>query len=101
MEVEEGRESSSWEEKKEVKSKSQPPLEKGPLLSLLSDKGSRLHQCGGSRQERERERVHDQNVYRGAFSHAMGPNVTVGCIVACVVACVRSWHHASCMRIGH
>jgi hypothetical protein len=56
LEVEEGRESSSWEEK-EVKSKSQPPLGKGPLLSLLSDKGSRLHQCGGSSQERERERA--------------------------------------------
>jgi hypothetical protein len=74
-----------WRRKK-VKSKRASP-ERGPLLSLLSNKGHNLLNAVGLAGEGERKRevesVHAQQVYgRKAFSHAVGPNVTVGCMIA-------------------
>jgi hypothetical protein len=68
LEVEEVKKREPFPSRRREMEKNKRPasLGKGLLLSLLSNKGSMLHQCSGSNQERERERevesVHAQQV---------------------------------------
>jgi hypothetical protein len=58
LEVEEVKKREPFPSRRREMEKNKRPasLGKGLLLSLLSNKGSMLHQCSGSNQERERER---------------------------------------------